>query len=81
LSGLSTGAKIGIGVGCGIGGLLLLLAFLCIFWLYRRLSRTNRPPSPEMIAHSPEQKYGEHVGVGGRAPIYEKSTDPVWRSS
>lgn len=74
---LSTGAKIGIGVGAGVGGLALLaLGFLLARLVHRRHMPTAPYSSPGEVHAAPEyQGIGTSNSVlGSLSPI---STDPT----
>ncbi|KAJ5519630.1 hypothetical protein N7463_000083 [Penicillium fimorum] len=55
-SGLSTGAKIGVGVGVGAAGLIVLVALL--FWFFRRRQQKGQEAIPDTTS-----SYGSHPEV------------------
>ncbi|KAJ5360883.1 hypothetical protein N7517_010074 [Penicillium concentricum] len=55
-SGLSTGAKIGVGVGVGAAGLIVLVALL--FWFFRRRQQKGQKPLPDTTS-----SYGSHPEI------------------
>ncbi|KAH8894669.1 hypothetical protein GQ53DRAFT_839651 [Thozetella sp. PMI_491] len=52
-SGLSTGAKAGIGVGVAIGAIAIISILWCLFTLNRRISRGGVPPANPETAQTP----------------------------
>ncbi|KAF2843385.1 hypothetical protein M501DRAFT_1028189 [Patellaria atrata CBS 101060] len=72
--GLSTGAKIGIGVAVPVIALLVVGIFLA-YWLGKRRSKKNAPPT-DIPMTGPSPQMGPHFG-GGLQEVDSKQVDAV----
>lgn len=73
-SGLSTGAKIGLGVGISLGAIMILLLGVCIWFLHRNISRSNKMQGSLGSNHEARTaKVAE--GQGQRGPAELVATD------